>query len=234
MVPREAKIRISGRRPAADGTKNLRHAGLGRSLAPRAWQLLLWLVGGWRTAPEGEDVDGTDALTSTVSFSEELRVLGLYGCPFGWEDYRDRLAAHLGIDIRVVFVEEHTHPVLHMVLTQEGAPGLVRRDEETGDALIMVLASLSDLARRLVVLHELSHVAGGHPMPTDDPLGSTMPGREDSFWDPPRSVLGPPAPRDEELCERDARLRAELALQASLFGDDPQRADESFFLLDGK
>lgn len=234
MNPRKAGTGERSSAPAAGGADDPGRALPG--LAPRAWRFLSRFVGGRRRAARepGYDVEGSGVPTTPVSFQQELRVLGLYGRPFGWEEYRDRLAVHLGIEIRVVFVDEDQNAVLHMVLAQEGSPGLVKRDEETGDALVLVLASLDDLARTLVVFHELSHVAGGHPVPTDESAGASPDGGAAEFWDPPMSVLGGPAPRDEDLCERDARLRAELALQAGLFGYDPHRTDESFFLLDGK
>lgn len=207
--------------------------------APRTWGFLLKFVGRMRPETGRETPFEGGGLTSPRLFSEELRVLGLYGRPFTWEEYRDRLQARLGIEIHVVFVGDDSDPVLRMLLDQAGTPGLVLRDEETGDALVLVSAALDELAATAVLWHELAHVAGGHPVPAANMLsheqqaaGSQEEDRD--FWDPPRSVLGPPAPRDEEICERDARLRAELAFQAALSGRDPNRTDESFFLLDGR
>lgn len=206
----------------------------GRTLATRAWRFLL------KTDRDLEPVEAEGeraGITSTRLFSEELKVLGLHGRPFTWEEYRDRLQDRLGIEIDVIFVGADSDPMLSMMLDQTGTSGLVLRDEETGDALVLVSAALDELAATAVVWHELAHVAGGHPVPATKMLryerraaGSRA---DQDYWDPPRSVLGPTAPRDEALCERDARLRAALALQSSLSGRDPYRADESFFLLGG-
>lgn len=204
------------------------------TLTTRTWRFLLKIARGPEPVEAAPERAG---LTSTRLFSKELRILGLHGRPFTWEEYRDRLQDHLGIEIHVIFVGADSDPMLSMMLDQAGTSGLVLRDEETGDALVLVSAALDDLARTAVVWHELAHVAGGHPMPATKMLryerraaGSQADG---DYWDPPRSVLGPTAPRDEALCERDARLRAGLALQSSLSGRDPYRADESFFLLGG-
>jgi hypothetical protein len=137
---------------------------VGRALTPKAWRTLLELTRRMRPTirrsdcPEGEGVHLTLA-----GFLDELKVLLLYGRDFGWEEYRDRLAAHLGIEIHVRFVED---PVERMRWLGND-PGCLFRDEQTADALILVSADLDGFTALKVVFHELGHVAGGHPLPQE-------------------------------------------------------------------
>ncbi|PLS87543.1 MAG: hypothetical protein CYG60_01325 [Actinobacteria bacterium] len=137
-------------------------------------------------------------------------------------------------------------PLARMALLGDDL-GCVYRDEETGDALVLVSGQLDEFEVLEVIYHELGHVAGGHPLPyrkvveglSTGPfdaasLNSTSEGvlRQTSWWDPPRSILGPLAPRDEGHCEREATLRAEYAILAGHYGYDSDRSDESFFSMD--
>jgi hypothetical protein len=213
-----------------------------RALKPKAWRTLLEFTRRMRPTIRRSDCpEGEGGHLTLARFLDELKVLRLYGRDFGWEEYRDRLAAHLGIEIHVRFVED---PVERMRWLGDD-PGRLYRDEQTADALILISADLDGFAALKVVFHELGHVAGGHPLlqeqavedVTKEALGNRLqvayPGaldeEEDSWWDPPRSILGPVAPRDEDYCEDDARLRAEYSLLAGHYGYDQDRGDESFF-----
>ena len=215
---------------------------VGRALKPKAWRSLLELTRRMRPTIRRSDCsERANGHITLARFLDELKLLGLYGRDFGWEEYRDRLAAHLGIEIHVRFVED---PVERMRWLGDD-PGCLYRDEQTADALILISADLDGFTALKVVFHELGHVGGGHPLPQEravedvstEELGNRLdfayPGgvdeEEDLWWDPPRSIFGPVAPRDEDYCEDDARLRAEYALLAGHFGYDQDRGDESFF-----
>lgn len=147
-------------------------------------------------------------------FYAELKRLRLDARYFHWWEYRDELAAYLNITIEVKFVEQHTEPILAMLLTQEGKPGLLFRDSRTGDARILVSGQLTEPATLQIIYHELGHVAGGHELPS----GAQFAG-----------IAGKLAPANKDLCENDARLRAEYALQASHYGCEDYRTDDWFF-----
>lgn len=167
-----------------------------------------------------------DKALSFDEFYAELRHLGLQATHFHWWEYRDALASHLGIEIEVKLVYQHEEPILAMLLTQEGHPGLLFRDEQTGDALILVSGHLTQPATLLVIYHELGHVAGGHQYykkssfrgQPEDPARPSLTG-----------IAGKTAPPDKGFCENDARLRAEYALQASHYGREDYRTDDWFF-----
>ncbi len=188
-------------------------------------------------------VSGANRPLSFLDFLDELRLLGLYGRYFSWEDYRQRLEAHLGVKVRVRFPDD---PLVRMALLGDDL-GRVYRDEETGDALVLVSGQLEEFEALEVIYHELGHVAGGHPLPRGKAVEGLSMGsfdapsleaesegdtRQGGWWNPPRSILGPPAPRDEGYCEREATLRAEYAILAGHYGYDSDRSDESFFRMD--
>lgn len=166
-----------------------------------------------------------DKVLSFDEFYEELRHLGLQATYFHWWEYRDALASHLGIKIEVKFVYPHEEPILAMLLTQEGHPGLLFRDDQTGDALILVSGHLTQLAILLVIYHELGHVAGGHQYKKS--LFGEQP--EDLARPPLTGIAGQTAPPDRDFCENEARLRAEYALHASHYGREDYRTDDWFF-----
>lgn len=178
-----------------------------------------------------------------LAFLDELRLLGLHDRYFSWEEYRDRLQSRLGIKVLVRFLDD---PLARMALLGDDL-GRVYRDEETGDALVLVSGQLDKFEVLEVIYHELGHVAGGHPLPYGKVIEGLSMGSFDvpswetesegdlwqgGWWDPPRSILGPPAPRDEDYCERDATLRAEYSILAGHYGYDSDRSDESFFRMD--
>jgi hypothetical protein len=213
---------------------------LGRALEPKAWRTLVELARRmWPAIRRTGRAEGEHL--ALAGFLDELKLLGLYGRNFGWEEYRDRLAVHLDIEIQVRFVED---PVERMRWLGND-PGCLYRDEQTADALILVSADLDGFTALKVVFHELGHIAGGHPLPQEravEAVGTeqqTVNGLESDFpdaldeehcwWDPPQSIVGPVVPRDEDYCEEDARLRAEYSLLAGHYGYDQDRGDESFF-----
>ncbi len=223
-----------------------RRASSASVLESGAWRSLADLTRRLRRRIERTNsaaVSGANRPLSFLDFLDELRLLGLYGRYFSWEDYRDRLEAHLGVKVHVRFPHD---PLARMALLGDDL-GRVYRDEETGDALVLVSGQLEEFEVLEVIYHELGHVAGGHPLPSGnvveglsmgsfdapsfdpEPEGDTA---QSGWWDPPRSILGPPAPRDEGYCERDATLRAEYAILAGHYGYDNDRSDESFFRMD--
>lgn len=121
---------------------------------------------------------------------------------------------------------QHEEPILSMLLTQEGHPGLLFRDDHTGDALVLVSGHLTQPATLLVIYYELGHVAGGHQYYKKN-LCDEQP--EDPARPPLTGVAGKTAPPDKSFCENDARLRAEYALQASHYGREEYRTDDWFF-----
>lgn len=218
----------------------------GYAVTSSAWRSLLKLAGKLQTTGRAKSPVSEATATSFAVFVQELEILRLDNQYFGWQEYHDRLEYHLGINVHIEFVPDNTDPILNMILTQEGWPGCTYR-EETGDALILVSASLDRLATSAVIYHELGHIAGGHPVPRLRVSGTatveSLPRRvnetaveydAEHWWDPPRSVLGPTAPRDAQYCERDARLRAEYAMLAGAYGRDYDRSDESFFHLEDR
>jgi hypothetical protein len=188
-------------------------------------------------------VSGANRPLRFLDFLDELRLLGLQGRYFSWEEYRDRLQSHLGIKVLVRFLDD---PLVRMALLGDDL-GRVYRDEETGDALVLVSGQLEEFEVLEVIYHELGHVAGGHPLPYGNVVEGLSMGSFDvpsfdpesegdtghsGWWNPPRSVLGPTAPRDEGYCEREATMRAEFSILAGHYGYDSDRADESFFHMD--
>lgn len=167
-----------------------------------------------------------DKVLTFDEFYAELRHLGLQDMYFHWWEYRDALASHLGISVEVKFVYQHEEPILAMLLTQEGHPGLLVRDDHTGDALILVSGHLAHPATLLVIYHELGHVAGGHQY-REKSLSEEQ--SEVLAGTPLNGIAGKTAPPDKDFCENDARVRAEYALQASHYGREDYRTDDWFF-----
>lgn len=239
MPPIRAKGKMIGpvSLPPRRGLEALRAAaapaGVGRGPRPRPFEAILGLAA--RLPPPLKPAaPGQPAIEplGMEDFLRELALLGLDGHYFDWDLYRARLAAALRIEILVSFVPDDGDPVLRMRLMQAGWPGCVYRDEKTADALVLVSSSLDVLGARLVLFHEFGHIAGGHPLRIEDVRRAPGQGPDEDrgWWDPPRSLLGGRvAPRDEEWCESDANRRAELAIQAGLYGYDRYRRDEWFF-----
>jgi hypothetical protein len=167
-----------------------------------------------------------DKVLSFDEFYSELKHLGLQATYFDWWEYRDALASHLEIEIEVKFVYQQEEPILSMLLTQEGHPGLLFRDDQTRDALILISGHLTQPATLLVIYHELGHVAGGHQYYKQS-LSGGLP--EDPTGPPLTGIAGKTAPPEKSFCENDARLRAEYALQASHYGREDYRTDDWFF-----
>ncbi len=166
---------------------------------------------------------GTNRPLRFLDFLDELRLLGLYGRYFSWEEYRDRLEAHLGVKVHVRFPDD---PLARMALLGDDL-GRVYRDEETGDAL--VYGQLEKFEVLEVIYHELGHVAGGHPLPHGKVVEGLSMGsfdtpsfdsesegdpRQGGWWDPPCSILGPTAGDHGRL--RDGYARP--ALPAAPYG----------------
>lgn len=114
-----------------------------------------------------ESVNLNDGELTYDEFYAELKLLRLDARYFRWWEYRDELEAHLNITIEVKFVGQHTEPILAMLLTQEGKPGLLFRDPKTGDARMLVSGHLTEPAMLQIIYHELGHIAGGHELPLD-------------------------------------------------------------------
>jgi Zn-dependent protease with chaperone function len=135
-------------------------AGVG---GPGAWRSLVNLARRLRRRigkPAHLDAASTRGF-GFPEFLDELRVPGLDGRYFTWEEYRDRLEVRLGIEVRVRFLED---PLVRMALLGNDL-GRVYRDEKTGDALVLVSGELDEFEAAEVIYHELGHVAGGHPLP---------------------------------------------------------------------
>lgn len=201
-------------------------------MRPRPWDALIRLGARVRRLePPASSASASAEPLDLDAFLRELELLHLDGRYFDWEEYRARLAAYLDIQIHVSFVPDDADAVLRMMLAQGGWPGCVCRQEKTADALVLVSSCLDDFATRLVVFHELAHVAGGHPLRYDNLLATDAQytNAAEGWWDPPPGLSGRVAPRDEAWCEQDANRRAEFAILAGLYGFDRYRRDEWFF-----
>ena len=155
-------------------------------------------------------------------FSAELRALGLEGRTYDPPEFVSRLGRKLGICVRVEYLEDLDNPRAWQRLLRNGFVGCVHRDPGTEDALILVPRGLGEVLRAKLIYHEAGHVAAGHPIPVGRLLadGAVSYGRgtEDRLWYPEaRLALAPPA-RDEEDREKEARVRAEYAFAAGLYG----------------
>ena len=169
--------------------------------------------------------DSTDQVLSFEEFYTELKHLGIDARYFEWWEYRDALADHLNVAIEVKFVHQRDEPILAMLLTQEGRPGLLFRDEQTGDALILVSGHLADPATLQVIYHELGHVAGGHQSYKKFRAGQYADCPDVSY----SGIAGKTSKAGHIFYESDARLRAEYALEASHYGREDYRTDDWLF-----
>lgn len=168
-------------------------------------------------------------------FVEELEVLGLAGAEFGPEEYARRLADHLGIKIVEVPLADEEYPEFREQMAGRGHFGSLVREDETGDALILVPRSLGEIRRHLLIYHECAHIACGHRMPRPGvgTAGAADPEDPSEWYDPVLAGHGrlaaAPPPLDPDECEAQARSRARLAFRAGLYGEQLVDEDEEFF-----
>lgn len=161
---------------------------------------------------------------------EELRRLGLAGRFFVPRDYADALERALGITIHIIEPED-TDADLYKALRRryDLAAGLTYIPE-CWLAIIVVPQSFQGITRLMLLFHELSHLAAGHPMPErrviyeaggegDHTKGTerTEETQRSGFYEPPFILSRRESP-PPELCELDADLRARTVCRASIYG----------------
>jgi hypothetical protein len=152
--------------------------------------------------------------TTFSAFLEELEVLGLKGKSFGPSEYAHALAAYLGIQIGIEFVDDAEDPRSARGFVSAGHTACLWYDQRLEAVRIFVLGSLPPLEMTAAVYHELGHLAAGHPLACYGPDG-TASGR--------RTVLSKklarrvPAAKTITM-EREARLRENYAMTAGALG----------------
>ena len=152
---------------------------------------------------------------------EELRLLGLAGKYFTPGEYADALAEYLDITIHLLYPDDRNSPFYQALRSRYKSAAGLRYVPEHRLAIIEVPESFEGISKLVLVFHELSHIAAGHPIPDDRiatesrASGSDRLGQQD--FDQIRGVARREPPRPE-LRELDADLRARDLLRASIYG----------------
>lgn len=122
------------------------------------------LIYGYRRQASQTDRRAMPTLNEYVRY---LQQLGLDISQLSPEEYVDRAAARMGIEIEAVHCDQENHPELYKRMVENGYSGMVLRNRITCDALLVVRKDLSYSQRVKSLLHELEHVVCGHRMKND-------------------------------------------------------------------
>lgn len=155
-------------------------------------------------------------------YIEELKVLGLCGEYFTPGVYADCIEGPLGLEIQMKTIAEVEHPAIIKKLSEEGITGgLIILPGPRPVAYVLTPEMPSPTEEIMSQYHELSHLAGIHPIPPRRLLepengGSVQTG---CSWRPPGRLLpGTIPPVDDGLCEAEAEKRAEYCYLAGTHG----------------
>lgn len=193
---------------------------------------------------------GSTPYTALRETLKELEKIQLAGEPIAREDWIDLLvkevARRLAIRIKIVYVNPNETSALDArTLKRQGVSAHVFRGARTGDAEIVVL-SIADEADRIdAILHELSHIIAGHPLPLvylrdlpEVPADSNQPVDTGAgtivgdWWIPKRSLARRQAPRDRAWIENDSNERVKNLVVAHTLGTDVYNREELFLEVD--
>lgn len=143
------------------------------------------------------------ALVTEDEVLSALKELGMAGRYYGPENLLNVLQQRLGLELKVVTVDDQ---LWCKRMLEEGVRGAIRVSENTNRADLLVPKDLDREEYADVMYHELAHVVAAHPIPL---LPEAETGRV-RFWLPRKRFTSREPPFDLAACERDADLRKQL------------------------